>query len=61
MGKRKPARTLTKLQVGDTVRVKGVTGPLVLIERRDSKIGVKGWIMRDSEGRARAFTDDRIT
>ena len=61
MTKRKLPQPLTKRKVGDQVRVKGVTGPLTLTERRDSKLGVKGWLMTDSEGRARAFTDERIT
>ena len=61
MAKRKVAKSLTKLQVGDKVKVKGVTGELTLTERRDSKLGVSGWLMIDREGRHRAFTDERIT
>lgn len=61
MTERKVAKSLTKLQVGDKVEVKGVTGELTLTERRDSKLGVKGWLMTDQEGRHRAFTDERIT
>lgn len=62
MGKRKVARSLTKLQVGDKVKITG-HGRMVftLTERRNTKLGVAGWLMTDSEGRARAFTDDRIT
>jgi hypothetical protein len=52
---------LSKHKVGDKVRVKGVVGLLTLTERRNTQLGVKGWLMTDQEGRHRAFTDERIT
>lgn len=61
MTKRKLPQPLTKRKVGDKVKVEGQgRQTFTLTERRNTKLGAKGWLMTDSEGRARAFTDERI-